>query len=313
MNVHENARMTAAWSILLVGRVREAGWRVADAALRPGCRSARPTPGWRAIGRAASRRCMTAARRPPDAPRRLPREVDRRDRAAAPAALERPAHRARSRPAGRDRRLVLRRLGLGRLAPSSPSRRRSATSAAPPASCSTSTPRSSAGSTASATASPAIGAATGARGIGWEHLHVAIDDASPPRLHRAAARRARPRPARLPARAAAWFAGQGVPDRAGHDRQRLRPIARSQTSAGSPSSARGTSPPDPTRRAPTARPSASSRPALREWLYAKPYPSSASAPRMPGWLHWYNHHRPHAGIHASTPASRLNNLLGNDS
>ena len=54
--------------------------------------------------------------------------------------------------------------------------------------------------------------------------------------------------------------------------------------------------------------------ALREWLYARPYGSSAArATDMPAWLHWYNHHRPHAGIHAATPASRLNNLLGNNS
>jgi hypothetical protein len=30
------------------------------------------------------------------------------------------------------------------------------------------------------------------------------------------------------------------------------------------------------------------------------------------WLHHYNHHRPHAGIHALTPAAQLNDLLGND-
>jgi transposase InsO family protein len=40
--------------------------------------------------------------------------------------------------------------------------------------------------------------------------------------------------------------------------------------------------------------------ALREWLHAKPYPSSAHrAADMLAWLHWYNHHRPHAGIHAA--------------
>ncbi len=33
---------------------------------------------------------------------------------------------------------------------------------------------------------------------------------------------------------------------------------------------------------------------------------------MNSWLHYYNHHRPHAGIHASTPAERLNNVFGND-
>jgi transposase InsO family protein len=34
---------------------------------------------------------------------------------------------------------------------------------------------------------------------------------------------------------------------------------------------------------------------------------------MPAWLHHYNHHRPHAGILAITPAARLNNRLGSDS
>ena len=33
---------------------------------------------------------------------------------------------------------------------------------------------------------------------------------------------------------------------------------------------------------------------------------------MNSWLHYYNHHRPHAGIQAATPAQRLNNVLGND-
>ena len=53
--------------------------------------------------------------------------------------------------------------------------------------------------------------------------------------------------------------------------------------------------------------------ALREWLYAKSYNSSANRTAdMPHWIHWYNLHRPHGGINASTPATRMNNLLGND-
>jgi transposase InsO family protein len=52
---------------------------------------------------------------------------------------------------------------------------------------------------------------------------------------------------------------------------------------------------------------------LREWLYARTYTSSSHrSADMPTWLHHYNHHRPHAGILAATPAARLNNLLGND-
>jgi transposase InsO family protein len=54
--------------------------------------------------------------------------------------------------------------------------------------------------------------------------------------------------------------------------------------------------------------------ALREWAYAKAYPSSHHrAQELPIWLHRYNWHRPHGGIKSQTPISRLglneNNLL----
>jgi transposase InsO family protein len=53
--------------------------------------------------------------------------------------------------------------------------------------------------------------------------------------------------------------------------------------------------------------------ALREWAYARPYASSSERSHaIDSWLHHYNHHRPHAGLNAATPAARLNNLLGND-
>jgi transposase InsO family protein len=53
---------------------------------------------------------------------------------------------------------------------------------------------------------------------------------------------------------------------------------------------------------------------LREWAYAKPYPTSDQrAAELPHWLHKYNWHRPHGGIQYQTPISRLgldtNNLL----
>jgi transposase InsO family protein len=45
---------------------------------------------------------------------------------------------------------------------------------------------------------------------------------------------------------------------------------------------------------------------LREWAYAQAYPSSDHrAAALPGWLHRYNWHRPHGGIHSRTPISRL--------
>ncbi|MGH6945102.1 MAG: IS481 family transposase [Geminicoccaceae bacterium] len=54
--------------------------------------------------------------------------------------------------------------------------------------------------------------------------------------------------------------------------------------------------------------------ALREWAYARAYPTSDHrTAEPPAWLHRYNWHRPHGGIRLQTPISRLglteNNLL----
>ena len=53
---------------------------------------------------------------------------------------------------------------------------------------------------------------------------------------------------------------------------------------------------------------------LREWAYAQAYPNSHERKaELPTWLHRYNWHRPHAGIDDKTPISRLglteNNVL----
>jgi len=46
--------------------------------------------------------------------------------------------------------------------------------------------------------------------------------------------------------------------------------------------------------------------ALREWAYACSYPTSADrTAALPAWLHRYNWHRPHGGIKFMTPISRL--------
>lgn len=51
---------------------------------------------------------------------------------------------------------------------------------------------------------------------------------------------------------------------------------------------------------------------LREWAYAQAYPNSRERmAELPIWLHRYNWHRPHAGIDDKTPISRLG-LTGNN-
>jgi len=49
------------------------------------------------------------------------------------------------------------------------------------------------------------------------------------------------------------------------------------------------------------------------WAYASFYSSEAERrAALPGWIHFYNHHRIHSAI-GSTPISRLNNLPGHHS
>ena len=49
------------------------------------------------------------------------------------------------------------------------------------------------------------------------------------------------------------------------------------------------------------------------WAYARHYTSDAERrAALPGWLHFYNHHRIHSAI-GGTPVSRLNNLPGHHS
>jgi len=46
--------------------------------------------------------------------------------------------------------------------------------------------------------------------------------------------------------------------------------------------------------------------ALREWAYAQAYThSDRRTDELPRWLHRYNWHRPHGSLHAQTPISRL--------
>ncbi len=52
---------------------------------------------------------------------------------------------------------------------------------------------------------------------------------------------------------------------------------------------------------------------LRSWAYAKPYATSQQRlEALPRWLHYYNHHQPHASLGRLPPASRVNNLVSSD-
>ena len=65
-----------------------------------------------------------------------------------------------------------------------------------------------------------------------------------------------------------------------------------------------TSGPSPTRPRPTARPERFIQTALREWAYARAYPTSDHrAAELPPWMHRYNWHRPHGSLNGQTPSA----------
>jgi transposase InsO family protein len=143
------------------------------------------------------------------------------------------------------------------------------------------------------------------RGVGWEFVHVAIDDAS-----RIAFSQILPDERAVSAvafltDAVAYYAGLGVT------------VTRVMTDNGSCYKARAfrqicrdlgikhirTKPYTPETNGKAER---FIQTALREWAYAKAYPTSTHrADQLPAWLHRYNWHRPHGGINYQTPISRL--------
>ena len=153
------------------------------------------------------------------------------------------------------------------------------------------------------------------RGIGWEYLHVAVDDAS-----RLAYTEILPdeRPASAIAfleRALAWFARHGVS------------VERIMTDNGSAyrshdfrNACRSAGVRHLRTRPYTPRTNGKAerflQTVMRECAYARAFRSSRErAAALPRWLHLDNVHRPHTALAGQPPISRLamNNLLGNDS
>jgi transposase InsO family protein len=150
-------------------------------------------------------------------------------------------------------------------------------------------------------------------GIGWEHLHVAIDDASRLAYTEVLASLGQEDATAFLGRALGWFERLGVKvqrvmtDNGSAYRSKL--FAKALHVAGARHIR--TRPYTPRTNGKAERFIQTS---LREWAYAKPYASSDERNRaIAAWIDGYNLARPHAGIAGLTPWARVNNLLGNDS
>jgi transposase InsO family protein len=151
------------------------------------------------------------------------------------------------------------------------------------------------------------------RRIGWQHLHVAIDDNSRLAYAELLASRDADSCARFLARAVAWYAAQGVTvervltdnakayhARAWIERTHHLGIERRYTRIYRPRT--------------NGKAERFIQTLLTEWAYARTYPSSVARARaLAGYLRWYNRRRPHSSLGARPPISRISHLCGHDS
>jgi transposase InsO family protein/transposase-like protein len=143
------------------------------------------------------------------------------------------------------------------------------------------------------------------RGVGWEYVHVCIDDASRVAFSQILPDQKKESAVAFLRAAVAYYASLGVA------------VARVMTDNGSCYRARAfaracrdlglkhvrTKPFTPKTNGKAER---FIQTALREWAYAQAYLSSDHRRlELPIWLHRYNWHRPHSSLHSKPPISRL--------
>lgn len=314
MNIHQNARLTPQGRALIVRRVLQEGWTVARTAAALGI-SERTAYRWLAryrTGGAGALHDRSSApghcrhRLAPEAVAAIERL--RRERLTGPA-IARQLGMPRSTVGA-----VLRRLGLGRLTALEPK---------PPV---IRYEREHPGELIHLDIKK-LGRIDGIghritgdrrgqsrkRGTGWEHLHVAIDDASRLAYTEILPDEKKESATAFLIRALCWFERHGVT------------VARVMTDNGSAyrsglfretcaaAEARHirTRPYTPRTNGKAERFIQTS---LREWAYARPYPSSvARTQAMAPWIANYNYLRPHSALGGQSPVTKLNNVLGFDS
>jgi transposase InsO family protein len=314
MNVHKNARLTPHGRSLLVCRVREQGWRVADAAAAAGI-AVRTAYRWLARFRAGGAAALDNRRATPArSPSRLPDATVQRVLALRQQRMTGPKIAGELGLKRSTTSLILRRHGLGRMSALDPKppiiryqRQR------PGELLHLDTKKLGRIARVGHRITGDRHGQSNIRGIGWEHLHVAVDDAS-----RLAYTEILPSERKEDAigflgRALAWFGRHGLEvERVMTDngnayrsslfrsllaKMRIRHIR--------------TRPYTPRTNGKAERFIQTS---LREWAYARPYRTSAERTQaMLPWITNYNHARPHSAHGGLPPVSRLTNVFGFDS
>ena len=311
MNVHENARLTPAGRAVMIARIVEEGWSVRRAAEAAGV-SERTAYTWLGRHRRGGERRLHDRS---SAPRRCPRRTSpqrvaeieqlRRGRMTGPS-IARTLGMPRSTVGA-----VLRRLGLGRLSALEPKLPANRYERAAPGEL-IHLDIKSLGKIAGLGHRVTGDRTSRNRGIGWDHLHVAIDDASRLAYTEILPSLGSEDACGFVVRALAWYARLGVRvERVMTDNGSAyvsKRFAKTLRDAGVRHIRTR-----PFRPRTNGKAERFIQTSLREWAYARPYLSSDQRAAAVGpWTDGYNLHRPHAGIGDLSPWQRLNNLLGND-
>jgi transposase InsO family protein len=312
MNVHKNARLTPQGRALMISRILVEGWKVADAAAAAGL-SERRAYAWLARFRAGGERMLhDRSSAPARSPHAVPAETVavieqlRRERQSGPA-IARQLGMAPSTVGA-----ILRRLGLGRLSALDPK---------PPA---VRYQRDNPGELIHVDTKKLGRIArpshrvTGDRrdsvkGAGWDHVHVAVDDASRLAYTEVLASERKEAAVAFLTRALAFFAAHGVTvERVMTDNgSAYRSHAFRKLLAAAGCKHIRTRPYTPRTNGKAERFIQTS---LREWAYCRTYRTSDERTNaLQPWIASYNHSRPHSALGGRPPASRLNNVLTFDS
>jgi transposase InsO family protein len=312
MNIHKNARLTPQGRFLMVRRIEEEGWKVADAAVAAGI-SKRRAHEWLRRYRAGGEIALDDRSSTPA--RYRDRTISERDAEIERLRRQRLTGDRIARRLGLPRSTVgavLRRLGLGhleRLNPPLPAVRYQRERPGELVHLDTKKLGRIDGIGHRITGRRP-GAINRHRGIGWEALHVAIDDASRLAYTELLPDEKKESAMAFLGRALDWFARHGVavqrimtdngPAYRSHDfRQRLARLTIKHIR---------TRPYTPRTNGKAERFIQTS---LREWAYARPYRSSDERGQaMHPWIANYNLSRPHSALGGKPPAAKLNNLLG---
>ena len=151
------------------------------------------------------------------------------------------------------------------------------------------------------------------RQIGWQHLHVAVDDHSRLAYAELLSGQDAGSCARFLERACAWYREHGVVvervltdnakayhSRAWREATRTLALERRYTRIYRPRT--------------NGKAERFIQTLLSEWAYARSYPSSTARARaLGGYLRWYNRRRPHSSLRARPPISRVSHVRGHDS